>query len=501
MAQQRTTLVFSMFAMVLVLAALDQTILGTALPAIARELHGKSQLSWVFSAYLIASTVVIPLYGKTADAYGRKPMLMIAISLFLIGSLICGLSGTMMQLIVARGIQGAGAGGLMTLTMLAVVDLFPEQSRGKYQGLLAASYGISTMFGPLLGGLLVEKLSWQWAFFINVPFTLIALIILGIHLRRVQVHQKQSVDFFGAALLATALISILLATRNEVAPTDAIPPTWLFITLGIVLSLAFLWTQYRGRHPILPLTLFANRTFSAAACISAASGIALFSSVVFLPIYFQTGLAKSPLSSAWHLFPLMFGITVAAVASGKKLRANAPIRPAALMGTGLMTISFCAIAAVFAMAPNNSMLLSACTLPLGLGTGLLFPLVTIVSQRTAPLQHLGIGTATPIMIRALGGAIGVAILGAFMTRYVAEHLGLHTSSDLLKSTGIQALGISHELYVAAFASAAQRMYLGVAAICLMACLTALALPIQISATLPEASTHRQPKHYGLDVSR
>ena len=225
MSRNHKNVAYLMFVVVLALAALDQTILGTALPVIARELRGDSQVSWVFSAYLIASTVVIPLYGKAADAYGSKPMLLTAISLFFVGSLACGFSANMSQLIISRGIQGAGAGGLMTLTMLGVLEMYPPDARGKYQALLAASYGISTMFGPLLGGLLVENLSWQWAFFINLPGALLALVILAIYFQGEAVREAQRVDLIGAAMLAAALIVGLLGSSSFRVEFDSENPS------------------------------------------------------------------------------------------------------------------------------------------------------------------------------------------------------------------------------------------------------------------------------------
>lgn len=321
MSRNHKNVAYLMFVVVLALAALDQTILGTALPVITRELRGDSQVSWVFSAYLIASTVVIPLYGKAADAYGSKLMLLTAISLFFVGSLACGFSANMNQLIISRGIQGAGAGGLMTLTMLGVVEMYSPDVRGKYQALLAASYGISTMFGPLLGGLLVENLSWQWAFFINLPGAFLALVILAIYFQGEVVREAQKVDLIGAAMLAAALIVGLLATGHESGVAETVGGQWILILGAVALFVTFVVIQLRTRNPVLPISLFSNPVFAAAAGISAVSGVALFAGVVFLPIYLQTALMQTPMSSAWHLLPLMFGITLSAIAGGKILRA------------------------------------------------------------------------------------------------------------------------------------------------------------------------------------
>ena len=328
MPPDRPTLVYSIFVVVLVLAALDQTILSTALPAIARDLDGQARIAWVFSAYLIASTVVIPLYGKLADIHGTRPVLLLALALFLAGSVGCGLSGSMSQLVVARGLQGAGGGGLLTLTMLGVVDLYPPSSRGRYQALLGAAYGIATMFGPIFGGLLVQRLSWHWAFFINVPVALGALAILAVAFRPGSARHAQRVDYVGALLLAASLVALLIATRH-----DSGLDSWSTALLGCtaaVLAAAFVWIERRARHPLLPLTLFASGAFSAATAVSAASGVALFAAVVFLPIYLQTALGMTPIVSGLHVWPLMSGVTLAAIAGGRVLRADGPVRVLAL---------------------------------------------------------------------------------------------------------------------------------------------------------------------------
>ena len=489
MSRNHKNVAYLMFVVVLALAALDQTILGTALPVIARELRGDSQVSWVFSAYLIASTVVIPLYGKAADAYGSKPMLLTAISLFFVGSLACGFSANMSQLIISRGIQGAGAGGLMTLTMLGVLEMYPPDARGKYQALLAASYGISTMFGPLLGGLLVENLSWQWAFFINLPGALLALVILAIYFQGEAVREAQRVDLIGAAMLAAALIVGLLATGHDSGVAETVGGQWILILGAITLFVTFVVIQLHTRNPVLPISLFSNPVFTAAAGISAVSGVALFTGVVFLPIYLQTALMQTPVSSAWHLLPLMFGITLSAIAGGKILRAAGPARRLAMTGGLLMTLSFCAVALVFKFSPANALLLSGTTFPLGLGIGLIIPLVTMVSQRSAPPQHLGIGTATPIMIRALGGAFGVAVLGSFLTGEMAKRLAGqgHGLDEMVKPGRGHDVGLSHQVFANAFAGAAEHMFWIVAAVCVLALVGAWVLPTRLSGAAPQVA--------------
>jgi EmrB/QacA subfamily drug resistance transporter len=414
----------------LVLAALDQTILSTALPVMARELHGDWPLAWAFSAYLLAATVVIALYGRLADVLGRKPMLLLAIGLFLLGSLACGSSHDLRQLVLARAVQGAGGGGLMTLTMLTVRDLFTEEKRPRYQALLGATYGVSTMFGPLLGGTLVEHVSWHWAFWVNVPLAALAFAVLALTLpsgsasveRSAVQGQRASIDWLGAALLAAALVSLLLATQHGKLHLPEAVSLSVLLVLGVKFTAAFLWRQHRAAHPLLPLTLFSSPAYAAASFIGLATGVALYAAVVFLPQYLQIGLHLSPTRSAWHLLPLMGGLTAAAITSGKLLRAQTPARKLGRLACVLMLLSFGLMVGVLGWLPDAPLALSMGLLPLGVGLGLLFPIVTVVAQRESPAQHMGIATAAPVMLRSLGGASGVALLAALLGHLMQQEL-------------------------------------------------------------------------------
>lgn len=421
---------FAMLVLTLVLAALDQTILSTALPVIARELPGYWPLAWVFSAYLLAATVVIVLYGRLADVLGKKSMLLLAIGLFLLGSLACGASQDLRQLVMARALQGAGGGGLMTLTMLTLADLFAPEQRGRYQGLLGAAYGVSTMFGPLLGGTLVEQLSWHWAFWLNVPLAALAWGVLAWTLPSKQAVREASVlpaprlriDWFGAVLLTAALVALLLTTQHDQLHLPARLSLWVLLALGATFTLAFLWRQHRAAYPLLPLSLFSRPAYAAVSFIGLATGVALYAAVVFLPQYLQIGLHLSPTGSAWHLLPLMAGITVAAVASGKRLRAQTPPVSLARTACVLMLLSFGLIMGTLHWLAQAPWALSASLLPLGLGLGLLFPVITVVAQRVSPVQHMGVATAAPIMLRSLGGAAGVALLAALLAHEMPREL-------------------------------------------------------------------------------
>jgi EmrB/QacA subfamily drug resistance transporter len=284
----------------LLLAALDQTIVSTALPTIVGELGGLNHLSWVVTAYLVTSTASTPLWGKISDLYGRKPMYIIAIVVFLAASALAGLSQSMWQLIATRGLQGIGGGGLLALTFAIVGDVIPPRDRGKYQGYFGAVFGLSSIAGPLLGGFFVDRLSWRWIFYINLPIGAIALFVISgvLHLR----HQRRerTIDYLGAALLVAAVISGLLALvrGNELGWTNG--EIVGLATAAVVLAVAFVWWEGRAPEPILPLRLFRNKTFSLVTAIGFMIGFALFGAIVFLPVYLQVVQRASPTKSALH---------------------------------------------------------------------------------------------------------------------------------------------------------------------------------------------------------
>lgn len=303
---------FAMLMLLLVLGALDQTILSTATPVMARELAGNWPIAWVFSAYLLAATVVITLYGRLSDVHGRKPVLLLALGLFLLGSLACSLATDLRQIVLARALQGVGGGGLMTLSMLAVNDLYPAEEQGPRKAQLGAAYGIATVFGPLVGGWLVQALSWHWAFLVNVPLAGLAWAVLARTLPAAaptRTNDEPSIDYAGALLLALALAALLLATQHARLGLPAWVSAGLLAAAGAKFTLGFLWRQRRARQPLLPLSLFAQPAYAAASLLAVASGVALYAAVAFVPQYLQAGLQLAPSSAAWHLAPLMLGLT------------------------------------------------------------------------------------------------------------------------------------------------------------------------------------------------
>ncbi|MEN3365994.1 MAG: hypothetical protein V7606_3268 [Burkholderiales bacterium] len=473
-------LIVSAFIVVLALAALDQTIVSTALPAISEELGEKLRLSWVFSSYLIASTVVIPLYGKLGDLYGRKVVLQVAIGVFLAGSALCGISNGMTELIIYRGLQGAGGGGLMTLTMTAVSDLVPDHERGRYLGMLGAAYGIAALFGPPLGGILAEYLSWRWIFYINLPLGLLSMLVLAYSFRHRSEPRKHIIDYPGAIALTAALVLMLISTKMSIASTDApSSPSVVFPILALVFAFAFLWIETRAPEPILPLELFRVQTFMAANVLSAILGVGMFTAVVFLPLYLQIAQGFSPVASGMQLLPMTLGITTASLGCGRHVGRAGRYRQFALTGCALISVAY-ALLATMPDAPR-SIEISIYMLVLGLGLGLLFPVVTMAAQNSVPVKHIGTATATPIMLRSVGGAIGVSLLGALfsnrITHEFTHHFSMPDHAGATTSAATQPSAIAgSEAVVMAFSAALHPLFWIAAAIAVIGFFVAWMLP-------------------------
>ena len=333
-------LIFAALMLVLLLASLDQTIVSTALPTIVGDLGGLSKLSWVVTAYLLASTVSGPLYGKLGDLYGRKPLLQAAIVLFLIGSVLCGISQNMTELIVFRALQGLGGGGLIVLTLAVVGDIFSPRERGRYQGFFGAVFGVSTVIGPLLGGFFVDNLSWRWIFYVNVPVGAIALVVIGVAFHSRADHVHHSIDYVGAGLLAAGLSAIVLFTSlGGTTYAWGSPEALTMLVVGVVLLAAFPFAERRAAEPILPLELFRNRVFVVTGAVGFIVGLALFGAVTYLPLYLQVVKGHSPTSSGLTLTPLMVGLLFTSILSGQLISRYGRYKPFPIVGTAIMTVA------------------------------------------------------------------------------------------------------------------------------------------------------------------
>ncbi len=417
----RVRLIFGALLLVLLLASLDQTIVSTALPTIVGEIGGVNHLSWVVTAYLLASTVVGPVYGKLGDLYGRKLVLQTAIVIFLIGSALCGLSQNMAELIAFRGIQGLGGGGLIVVSMAVVGDIIAPRDRGKYQGYFGAVFGVSTVIGPLLGGFFVDNLSWRWIFYINLPLGGVALAVISVAFQSRTDRVKHTIDYLGAVLLGAGLTAIVLFTSlgGTTWSWDSAQSIGL-IVIGIVVLVAFVFVERSAAEPILPLALFRNRVFSVTSAIGFIVGFALFGAVTFLPLYLQTVKGYDPTTSGLLLTPLMGGLLITSIASGQLISRFGRYKPFPIAGTALMCVAMYLLSGISVSMPIWQT--GGYLVILGLGLGMTMQVLVLAAQNAVPYELLGVATSGSTLFRQIGGSIGVSIFGAIFANQLASNL-------------------------------------------------------------------------------
>jgi EmrB/QacA subfamily drug resistance transporter len=464
----------------MLLAALDSTIVSTALPTIVSELGGLEHLAWVVTVYLLAQTIVTPIYGKLGDLYGRKIVLQSAIVLFLIGSALCGLSQNMTQLILFRAVQGLGGGGLAVTTQAVVGDIIPPRDRGRYQGIFGAVFGLSSIAGPLLGGYFTSHLSWRWIFYINLPLGIGALVVLAATLPSLGARLVRTIDYAGAALLAVVLSSItLLSDLGGTSYSWSSPMTIGLIAIAVLALLLFLAVERKAAEPVLPLHLFRQQTFVITSAVGLIVGFALFGSVTYFPLYLQVVKGVTPTASGMQMVPMMGGMLVTSIMSGQLISRTGRYKIFPVLGTAVMTVGLFMLSRLTPSSSNA--VASLLMLVLGVGLGMVMQVLVIAVQNDVEYRDLGVATSGATLFRLIGGSLGTAILGAiFAGRLSADLIRVLPAGAAPHNMSVQALlrlpPASRAAYSQAFTSALDSVFLVATVVCAIAFVLSWLLP-------------------------
>lgn len=396
----------------MLLAALDQTIVSTALTTISRDFHRPDLYSWVVTAYLLTSTASTPLYGKISDLYGRKRVFQFAIVVFLIGSALSGLAQSMYQLIAFRAVQGLGAGGLISLALSIVGDIIPPKDRGRYQGYFGAVFGASSVLGPLIGGFLVDYASWRWVFYVNLPIGVVALVVINRVLKLDHVKRHAKIDFTGAGLLVTG-VSLLLVGISDIGDAGKVTGTALgFVVAGVVIAAAFVAWEFQAAEPILPMRLFRNDVFRVTTALSLITGAVMFGAIIFMPQYMQTARGVSPTLSGIRLLPLLGGLLLTSIGSGQLISRGSGYKKYVVSGTALLIVGTVLLTRIH--VATSFWAISGTIFVVGFGLGLFMQTTVLATQNTVDRSDMGVATSAVTFFRTLGGAIGSSVLGAVL---------------------------------------------------------------------------------------
>jgi EmrB/QacA subfamily drug resistance transporter len=421
-SHRQILLIMSGLMMGMLLAALDQTIVSTALTTIARGFHRLDLYGWVVTSYLLTSTASTPLYGKISDQFGRKRIFQFAIIVFLAGSILSGASQSMYQLIIFRGVQGIGAGGLMTLAMAIMGDIIPPRQRGRYQGYFGAVFAFASIIGPLLGGFLVDQASWRWVFYVNIPVGAVALVVVNRFLRLEDTKRQSKIDIVGSVLVVSGVSLFLVGVQIAGGSAKLTPAAYAYAIAGLILIVVFVWWERRAPEPIIPLFLFNNRVFVVTNILGFITGTVMFGALIFLPLYFQTVRHLTPTQSGLRLLPMLAGMLLSSISSGRIISRIGRYKAFVVAGTTLLAV---ALALMTHISTESSVwTVSGMLFLVGLGIGCFMQTLVLAVQNALPRQLMGVGTASVTFFRTLGGAIGAAVLGAILV-LIERHDGRH----------------------------------------------------------------------------
>ncbi len=432
-SRREILLVLPALMLAMTLAMLDQLIVGTAMPRIVGDLGGVAHLSWVVTAYVLASTITTPLYGKLGDLYGRKKFLVAAIVIFLVGSVLAGQSHSMAELISFRAVQGLGAGGLMVGVIATIGDLVPPRERGQYVGYMMAVMMVSMIAGPLIGGTITDNFSWRWIFYINLPVGGVALVYLAIVLHTPRSAVKHKIDYLGAALLAVAATAlVLLASWGGTQYAWSSPQIFGLGVVGVLASAAFIWAEARAPEPLLPLHLFRNSNFSIVSVMIFLTGFAMFGAITFLPLFQQTVQGASATNSGLLLLPMMGGAMVTSLVSGQVMTKTGRYKMFPILGGAAMTVGMYLLSL---LGVGTSRVTSGLYMAvLGIGMGLLMQITTTIAQNSVEPRDMGVASSSRTFFQQIGGSFGVSLFGAIFANHLQGTLrarapGLHMNAS------------------------------------------------------------------------
>lgn len=488
-AKPRIGWIFTSLMLVMLLASLDQTIVGTALPTIVGELNGLEHMSWTITAYTLALTVAMPVYGKLGDLVGRKNLFLVAISLFLLGSALCGLAQDMISLVLFRGVQGLGGAGLMIMSQTIIADVVPAKDRAKYMAPIGAVFGVSSVAGPLLGGWLTDSAHWRWVFFINLPLGVVALLVAAITIKLPKRRNTASIDYAGMVLLAVAITGLVLVTSWGGTTYDWTSVTILgLIALTVASTVAFVAVERRVAEPVLPLRLFRNRTFVVTTLLGLVVGAGMMGALAYLPTYLQMSYGVDATESGLLLIPMVVALLVTSIGSGALVTRTGRYKALPVVGTLVAAVGMFAMSTMDLDTPLWQLCLYVAVL--GAGLGLFMQIIVLAVQNSVSPREIGVATSSNNLFREFGVTIGVAVLGTIFTSRLTERLGsvLPSGGDgtvgSLTPAAVAALPADvADVVVNAYANALTPMFAWLAPMFLVGTVIALFLPeIPLSST-------------------